>query len=723
MYAPAIETDSLLTTTSILQTGKNCWRAAQASRVAMLVDGEAYFRAVRTAIAGARKSVFILGWDIDSRLRLVREADDGLPELLGPFLDAVLRRRRTLRVRVLSWDFAMIYALEREWMPVFRLNWTSHRRMRFQLDNQHPFGGSQHQKIVVVDDRIAFCGGMDLSKWRWDTPAHAADEPGRIDPDGASYGPYHDVQLLVEGEAAAALGELARGRWRTATGERLAATAAPDAPPPWPPALAVDFSNVGIGIARTQPRYNDNAEVREIEQLHVDAIAAARHSIYLENQYLTSHRVVNALAARLRESDGPEIIAVLPRETGGWLEQMTMDVLRARVLRELHEADRHRRLRVLYPQTPGLGERCISVHSKLMVIDDRLLRVGSANLSNRSMGLDSECDLAIEGSRDEVRSGIARCRNRLLAEHLGCEPAQVAAAIDREGSLLRAIEQLNTGERRLCPLDAHVDEDIDRLVPESAMIDPEKPIDADQLAREFIDEQDVEPARNSVAITVAVLLAALGLAAAWRWTPLAQWLDLQTLEALAAQAREAPLTPMVVLAGFVAGSLLVIPLTLMTVVSVLVFGPWTGGLYALCGAWLGSIAGYGAGHLLGRDAIRRLAGSRLNSLSRRLAKRGILTVIAVRLLPVAPFTVVNLVAGASHIRLRDFALGNAVGLLPGTLATAAFVDSVADAIRSPSVTELAVVGAIIGTILAAGWALRTWLRRLSAPSGSGSAGR
>jgi phospholipase D1/2 len=167
----------------------------------------------------------------------------------------------------------------------------------------------------------------------------------------------------------------------------------------------------------------------------------------------------------------------------------------------------------------------------------------------------------------------------------------------------------------------------------------------------------------------------------------------------------------------------VIPLTLMTVVSVLVFGPLTGGLYALCGAWLGAIAGYGAGHLLGRDAIRRLAGSRLNSLSRRLAKRGILTVIAVRLLPVAPFTVVNLVAGASHIRLRDFALGNAVGLLPGTLATAAFVDSVADAIRSPSVTELAVVGAIIGTILAAGWALRTWLRRLSAPSGSGSAGR
>jgi phospholipase D1/2 len=699
--------------TTILQPGTNCWRSAQAARVAMLVDGDAYFRAVRAAIAAARRSVFILGWDIDSRLRLLREPDDGLPAELGPFLDAVLRRRRSLKVRVLSWDFAMIYALEREWMPVFRLNWSSHRRMRFQLDDRHPFGASHHQKIVVVDDRVAFCGGMDLSKWRWDTPAHAADEPGRIDPDGARYGPYHDVQLLVEGESAAALGELARLRWHRATGQRIAAAAPVEEPSPWPPGLLEDFSDVDVAIARTLPRYDGNTGIREVEQLHADAIAAARHSIYLENQYLTSHRVVAALAARLRDADGPEVVAVLPRETGGWLEQMTMDVLRARVLRQLAEADRHRRLRVLYPETPGLGERCISVHSKLMVVDDRLLRIGSANLSNRSMGLDSECDLAIEGTRDDLRAGIARCRNRLLAEHLGCEPAQVAAAIEREGSLLRAIGQLNHGERRLCLLEARIDEEIDRLVPESAMIDPEKPIDADELAREFIDEQDVEPARNSVAVIVAVLLAAFALAAAWRWTPLAQWLDLQTLEALAKSAVQAPMTPAIVLGGFVAGSLLVLPLTLMTVVSVLVFGPWTGGLYALAGAWLGALAGYGAGNLLGRDIIRRLAGARLNSLSRRLAKRGVLTVVAARLLPVAPFTIVNLVAGASHIRFRDFAVGNLIGLIPGTLATAAFVDSVADAIRTPSVSEIALVGAILSAIVLAGWGLRSWLRRLS----------
>ncbi|MEX0959430.1 MAG: VTT domain-containing protein [Burkholderiales bacterium] len=705
----------------IIQAGHNCWRTANASRAAMLVDGQEYFRAVHGAISAARHSVFILGWDIDSRLRLIDEpGSDDLPAELGHFLDAVLERRRNLHVRVLSWDFAMIYALEREWLPVFRLEWNSHRRMHFLLDDKHPFGGSQHQKIVVVDDRVAFCGGMDLSKWRWDTTAHAADEPGRIDPDGKNYPPYHDVQMLVEGDAAAALGELARQRWQWASGEKVAA-ADSDGESPWPSHVSADFADVDVAIARTFPAYAGREEVREVERMHIDAIAAARNSIYIENQYLTSHRLVAALADRLREDDGPEVLVVLPKQTGGRLEQLTMDVLRARVLGKLTDADRHGRLRVRYPETPGLGDRCISVHSKLMVIDDRILRIGSSNLSNRSMGLDSECDLAIEsGGRDGIRAAIARLRNRLLAEHLDCTPEQVETEIARTGSLLAAVERLNTGDRGLRRLEARVDEDIDRLVPDSAMIDPEKPIDADALAREFIDEQEAEPARRSVGVATAVLLAALALAAAWRWSPLAEWLDLETLQAIVRQAAGSPLTPVLLIAGIVLGSVAMVPLTLMIVASVLVFGPFIGGLYALCGGWLGSIAGYGIGSGLGRSSIRRLAGARLNTISRRLAKRGVVTVAAARLLPVAPFTIVNMVAGASHIRFRDFAIGSAIGLLPGTIAVALFVETVASAVRTPSMFEVAMVAAVLLAILGGSWTLRVWLRRLSNSADSGA---
>jgi len=113
---------------AILQVGRNCWRREPAQRVAVAIDGEAYFRAVREAILSASRSVFILGWDIHSKLCLVRDSEsDGYPQALGALLDFVARRRG-VDVYVLSWDFAMIYALERESLPLYTLNWKTHAR-------------------------------------------------------------------------------------------------------------------------------------------------------------------------------------------------------------------------------------------------------------------------------------------------------------------------------------------------------------------------------------------------------------------------------------------------------------------------------------------------------------------------------------------------------------------------------------------------------------------
>jgi phospholipase D1/2 len=423
---------------TLFQEGENCHKVAVARRASCLIDGEAYYRAVYKAMQQARRSIMIVGWDLHSEIELIRERDRGsAPSKLGAYLDTLAKRRKGLNIYLLSWDFAMIYAMEREFFPRYKFKWRTHRRIHFCLDGEHPVGGSQHQKIVVVDDAVAFSGGLDLSQWRWDTSGHRSEDDRRKDPSGRPYPPFHDVQMMVDGDAAKVLGNVAKDRWLRACGEMPAFDSESEvAEDPWPADIRPDFTNVRIAVARTYPAYKEHAEVREVERLYEDSIAMARRFIYAENQYLSALRVGKALRARLEAADGPEVILVLPQKTGGWLEQHTMDVLRGRLLKELRAADRHDRLGIYYPRLAENPERTLMVHAKVMVIDDEFIRIGSSNLSNRSLGLDAECDLAV-GAKAATRESetIAAIRNRLLGEHLDASEAAVAAAIGSEGSL------------------------------------------------------------------------------------------------------------------------------------------------------------------------------------------------------------------------------------------------------------------------------------------------
>jgi phosphatidylserine/phosphatidylglycerophosphate/cardiolipin synthase-like enzyme/uncharacterized membrane protein YdjX (TVP38/TMEM64 family) len=696
---------------AVLQQGDNCWRQENARRVAIAIDGEAYFRAVREAILAARRSVFILGWDIHSRLKLVRDNEqDGFPEELGELLDFAARQR-AVDVYVLSWDFAMIYVVEREPLPLYALNWKTHSRVHFHMDDRHPVGASQHQKIVVVDDAVAFCGGLDLSKWRWDTPQHGIDDQRRVDPDGKPYPPFHDVQMLVDGDAAAALGELARERWRRATGDEIEKAATNATHDPWPASLQAVMHDVPVAIARTTADYAGRKGAREVERLYLDSIAAAERFIYIENQYLTAHCIRDALASRLEESDGPEVVIVMPQKTGGWLEQHTMDVLRARLVKRLHEADQGERLRLYYPQLSPSSDTALMVHAKVMVIDDRLLRVASSNLSNRSMGLDCECDLAIEAeSGTDTEGAIKHIRERLLSEHLGVQPATLGEAMQSEQSLIKAIESLRGGERTLQPLDTAVDPEIDQLVPESALIDPEQPIDAQRFVTHFVPEEHKPHTARRAVLGALTLAALLGLAAAWRWTALGEWLDIDTLIRQAQSLNAHPAAALVVIAAIAVAATLAVPLTLLVVAAVLAFGSLAGFFYSLAGAELSALLSYAAGQGMGRDLVRRYAGERLNSVSKKLSNRGVLTIVTLRIVPVAPFVVVNLVAGASHISFRDFALGTLVGLLPGLVAIAFFADGLLRSIRDPEFDSIAWLAAVVLMIAVVTVWLRKWLR-------------
>jgi phosphatidylserine/phosphatidylglycerophosphate/cardiolipin synthase-like enzyme/uncharacterized membrane protein YdjX (TVP38/TMEM64 family) len=674
----------------LLVPGRNCWRVEPAGRLAFLVDAAAYFAALRSAIARAERSVFILGWDFDSRIRLVPRAEDGYPEELGEFLKEVVRRRRELRMYVLSWDFAMVFALSREWVPLYKLGWKTHPapRLRFRLDDRHPPSGSHHQKVVVVDDAVAFVGGIDLSHGRWDTPEHRPDEPLRRDAHGRPSRPNHDVQAVLDGAAARALGELCRERWARLS--RKTVPPAPVAADAWPARLVPDLTDVQVAIARTDPGWPGYKPVGEIRQLYVDAIAAAKRALYLENQYFSSSAVGAALEARLREPEGPEIVVVSRLTEEGWLEERTMGVLRGLLHRRLKQADLCGRYGLFYPFVPGLqAPGLLNVHSKVLIADDELCTVGSANFNNRSMGFDTECNIAIEANGDaRIRRAIAGLRHRLLAEHLDATPGEVAR---HGGSLLRAIEALGHPGRTLEPIEPVVSPELERLLPASALADAERPADPDALVRDFVPEDLRRPMALRIARFAAELLI-LGLLA-WLWRHSSLSLDL---------------TPAKALAVYVVAGLLGAPMSLLVVATCFAFPPLTGALTALAGAILSAAATYAAGRIAGRHVVRRIAGSRLNGVTRRLARRGFLAVTALRLLPVAGFSTVSAVAGASRLPLGALLAGTALGMAPWILLTLTFVDRVRAVLTEPGPVSYSLLAADTALIVAA--VLFVWRR-------------
>lgn len=677
----------------------------------MLVDADCYFRAVRSAILAAQHSIFILSWDIDSRMRLIPGgANDGYPEELGDFLHAVVSERSGLHVHVLNWDFAMLYAMEREWLPNYKLGWRTHKRLAFRMDSRHPVGACHHQKIIVVDDALAFVGGLDLTRSRWDTPAHNKQEPLRRDTDGKTYAPFHDVQAAVDGAAARALGELCRQRWQRTAGSKAVPPMADSKTiaDRWPRWLEPELVDVDVGISRTEPAYAGYDGVEEIRQLYLDAIASARDYLFFENQYFTSGLIAEALAVRLSEAAGPEVLVISPLTQSGWLEDFTMGVLRARLQRRLRLADQYDRYRLMCPLLPQQDHDCLNVHSKVFVMDDRLLSVGSANLSNRSLAFDTECNLSVEATgnalqRARCAEGIARLRSRLLAEHLDQPLSHVRQLTCESQSLLRCVATLSCRERRLEPFEPQLVPELDALLPQQALFDPERPIDPEHFIAQFVPRDAREPVPRRLVGLALLAVMLVGLALAWRFLPLGELLNPVALVRLAEELEALPLTPVFIMLAYVIGGLLMVPVTLLIAVTGIVFGAMPGALYAMAGSLLSAAAGYGVGAWAGRDAVNRWMGGRINRLSRRMARRGILAITIVRILPLAPFSIVNIVAGASAISLRDYLIGTALGLAPGILLTTTFAHNLMKAIRSPRADTLAVL--VIVVLLLIGFAL------------------
>jgi len=697
---------------SLLRPGYNCWAIAHAERVAFIIDAKDYFEAFHRAALRAQRSILILGWDFNSQTRLHHDPlpKDGPPALLGEFLNFLARRRRGLHIHVLNWDYPMVFGADREFPPIYGFGWTPARRVHLRYDDTHPVGASQHQKIVVIDDALAFAGGIDLTVRRWDCCEHAAEDPRRTAYE-KPYPPFHDTMMAVDGDAARRLGELARERWRLATGQRLKPIETDS--DPWPGELEPDVSGADVGIARTLPPRGELPAVREVEKLYLDMIALARRAIYIENQYFTAPRIAAALEKRLAEADGPEVVLVLRLLSHGWLEEATMHVLRTRLVQRLQQADRHGRFRVYYPHVPGLPEgNCVDVHSKLMIVDDAVLRIGSSNLCNRSMALDTECDLVVE-ARGEARiaAAIREFRERLLAEHLDTQPARVRDELEKAGSVHGAIAAWRSQPRTLRQLD-ELPEWPETILSVASVADPEEPIALETLLSERHAREVVSSEKPSWGKLAGLVLAIVALMALWRFTPLREVASAEAAIAWAKAFGEQPWAPVALMAAYTPACLVLFPRPLITLAAVIAFGPWLGFAYSLTGICVSSGVTWTMGRHMRRDTVRRLAGPKLDRMIEVLKKRGLLAMTLLRLVPLAPFAVESIVAGAIRMKLWHVVAGTAIGLLPGTLTTTVFGDAIETAVTGTGEVNWWIVGGALALLAGGAWAVKRWFTRM-----------
>jgi len=439
----------------ILRPGRNYFERAKVDESGIYVDGAEYYTAFYHAALKARRYIIISGWQFDSEVLLLRGAEERRARRdvrLLKFLDALCRMNPELHIYILAWDFSLIFMHEREWMQEIIFNWSTSERLHFRFDSMHAIGASQHQKYVVMDGALAFLGGMDICAGRWDSRSHLPHNPDRINPDSRTYAPYHDIQAYFTGELIGTLSAMFSERWQRCAGNVLSL----------PSALIGDYLPRAIGspihgrtaaLSRTQGQtfVRVHEPVKEIRALFIDAIKAAKKLVYIENQYFSSHAIYRALTERMEDSSMPglEIVLVLPKKPSALVEEISVGLLQARILSVLRETAKRmgHSIGVYYSTSfDEKGEEVpVYIHSKLMIIDDRFLTAGSANTTNRSMGLDTELNISWEACslRDlRLMRSIRRLRASLLSEFIGFDVNVDYKRLGRIKGLVEYLDQI-----------------------------------------------------------------------------------------------------------------------------------------------------------------------------------------------------------------------------------------------------------------------------------------
>lgn len=704
----------------LFQPGQNCSYAVKADHMAVIVDCGNYYRNLRESIIKAKHSIFITGWDIDSRIELTRGTDSLYPSAPNNLYDLLIWKAKAnpdLRIYLNKWNYAFFMAATREPWAVWKWLTTLLPNIFYCRDDHVPVGACHHQKIVVIDDETAYCGGMDVAIGRWDMRDHTAENPHRSDPGGLfrligrkKYTPFHDIQSVVSGEAARSLAEISRERWRLAAGYDPVpirpASHGNDIPQSWPDTDKPDFEDIHCGIARTIPAFANLSEAYEIEQIYLDQIARAEYFIYMENQYFTRKSIAKALNKRLHEKPDLRVLLVSSHNPQGVVEKKTMWVGRLKFKDILMKGSMEDRACMAYPASISeKGFVPVRIHSKFMVVDDTFLHIGSANINNRSMKMDTECDMVFRGTTDAHRKKISAVRNDLIREHNGFEAELIEARIQAHVNPREFLERLSYSTQHFVEIDdmeffdAHPEDNVIDIMagdPEAELI-PELPIPlpTGRAAKYF--------QRGKVKTILFFMAAVLLLGIAWRSGLLSAYASQEELIATFSDLRNMQWVTPAAIAVYTLAICLFMPITVLTGVMAIVFGPWHGLAISAGGAACSLAIGFLAGRLTGRSVLKLFAGTTVERIKSHAESSGVASITMIRMLPLAPFMIVNIAFGMLRAPFAAYMAGSLLGLLPGTVAAIFIGQSIGEFWTNPGTmhTGLIVVSVIV-------WAGAVW---------------
>ena len=482
----------------ILIAGESSFAVPRAEAGGLLVDARDYYVAFYRAALEARQTILITGWQFDRGVKLLRGPDVALARPMGgevrflPFLDALCKRRPGLHVYILAWDFHLVLALEREWLQRLYFHWATHEHLHFRFDDSHVRHASHHQKFVVIDGVVSFLGGIDICEARWDDRRHRVANRLRVTR-GKPQKPYHDVQAYFRGpEIAAALGGVFCDRWRRAGGDpiqlppRSQANVAGATGRPAPRG-ALAFPPGPVALSRTDRVGKRARSIHEIRALLEHAFEAAQQLVYAETQYFSSRVLWDALLRRLRQARRPklEIVLLVNERAEAVKEEIAVGLRQVQIIADLRRAaaETGHAFNAYFTIAEGRARKPTYIHSKLMIVDDRLLTVGSANFTNRSLGVDSEINASWETARGRNRrleAAIRRTRVSLLMEHIGGRGgAKLARRLARPTGLVSFLDRLVASRRgrlrALPPPSPAQSKAIALLDPRTLPFDPERP--------------------------------------------------------------------------------------------------------------------------------------------------------------------------------------------------------------------------------------------------------
>lgn len=702
-----------MTKNNIFTPGENCWVSSEARYVTPLIDCANYYKALHNAISKAQHSIFIVGWDIDSRIRLLRGKDEEnaeAPSVVSDLLAWKAEQNPDIKIYLLRWDSSLAFFAQREMWAKEVWEEKTPDNVETQLDDTIPMGGSQHQKIIVVDDELVFSGGMDISTNRWDTRDHPVQSEERQGPDG-EYPPLHDVQMVSSGPVVKDFATLVRWRWeRVADSEPIALREEADTgltaakPRTWPDDFPPEFENVSCALARTIPFMDEVEPAQEVRTMLLDLINQAESFIYIENQFTTRQEIAEALNKRLKACPNLHVILVSSYEPKGKFECEAFWASRIEFKAILEKGIDPKRIRLTYSSIEDMqGRKAYKrIHSKVMTVDDKYLVIGSSNLSNRSMTLDTEIDVVLHGNSEHNRQQILQVRNDLLAEHTGRKLEDMPALFDTDYPVDALMQgQIAHGyvltEVRDEVFTNHSVKNVFR-----SLSDPEEPL----ISLPTLDGAALparNPRRRSIMIMLGIaVIAILGGLMFWASQSIS-WLSSESINDFLEKSRGTYFALPTVLLVYVVGGILFFPVTVLSLAVAAIFGPIWGPIYGIMGALLSSAILFGIGKLSGNAGLRKIGGPKVEAVDEKLKKSGIVGVAAIRMLPIAPFSLVNLVAGISSIGIVQFLIGTFLGMFPPMIAKGLVGDSITQIFRNPSATSIGYL--VAGIVL---WGLMIW---------------